>query len=161
MIFFSRDLQQGTGKTSTILACARKINGPKYSSMILEVHSHSPYRPLSVWGLGRGAQKDRSHYTPTHVSVLTYHPLFQQQLNASDDRGIDVVREQIVNFASSRKLFRYDVRNPICTLLSIDSLSPIYLPLLPGIHNAPRLEKTNMKCLPDQIVKHSTKSLCN
>ena len=52
----------GTGKTSTILACARKINGPKYASMILE-------------------------------------------LNASDDRGIDVVREQIVNFASSRKLF--------------------------------------------------------
>lgn len=52
----------GTGKTSTILACARKINGPKFSSMILE-------------------------------------------LNASDDRGIDVVREQIVNFASSRKLF--------------------------------------------------------
>lgn len=52
----------GTGKTSTILACARKINGDNYSSMILE-------------------------------------------LNASDDRGIDVVREQIVNFASSRKLF--------------------------------------------------------
>lgn len=52
----------GTGKTSTILACARKINGDKYASMILE-------------------------------------------LNASDDRGIDVVREQIVNFASSRKLF--------------------------------------------------------
>lgn len=52
----------GTGKTSTILACARKMNGPKASSMILE-------------------------------------------LNASDDRGIDVVREQIVNFASSRQLF--------------------------------------------------------
>jgi replication factor C subunit 3/5 len=42
----------GTGKTSTILAVARKINGPKYQSMVLE-------------------------------------------LNASDDRGIDVVREQI------------------------------------------------------------------
>jgi replication factor C subunit 3/5 len=52
----------GTGKTSTILACARKVHGPKFSSMILE-------------------------------------------LNASDERGIDVVREQIKNFASSRQLF--------------------------------------------------------
>ena len=40
------------GKTSTILALARKLNGTKYQSMILE-------------------------------------------LNASDDRGIDVVRDQI------------------------------------------------------------------
>lgn len=38
----------GTGKTSTILACARKLNGPKFKNMVLE-------------------------------------------LNASDDRGIDVV----------------------------------------------------------------------
>lgn len=27
----------GTGKTSTILACAKKLNGPRYSSMVLEV----------------------------------------------------------------------------------------------------------------------------
>ncbi len=52
----------GTGKTSSILAMARKINGPRYKSMVLE-------------------------------------------LNASDDRGIDVVRHQIRDFASSRKLF--------------------------------------------------------
>jgi replication factor C subunit 3/5 len=52
----------GTGKTSTVLACARKLNGPNFQSMILE-------------------------------------------LNASDDRGIDVVRNQIKSFASSKKLF--------------------------------------------------------
>ncbi|KAL1934223.1 hypothetical protein VTP01DRAFT_6405 [Rhizomucor pusillus] len=52
----------GTGKTSTILACARKLYGDNYKSMILE-------------------------------------------LNASDDRGIDVVREQIKNFASTRTIF--------------------------------------------------------
>jgi replication factor C subunit 3/5 len=52
----------GTGKTSTILACARKLNGPRYASMILE-------------------------------------------LNASVDNGIDVIREQVKGFASSRQLF--------------------------------------------------------
>ena len=29
----------GTGKTSTILACARKLNGPHYASMILELNA--------------------------------------------------------------------------------------------------------------------------
>ena len=52
----------GTGKTTTILAIARQLYGPRYSSQILE-------------------------------------------LNASDERGIDVVREQIKDFASSRQLF--------------------------------------------------------
>uniref|UniRef100_A0A1J3I3Q0 Replication factor C subunit 5 n=1 Tax=Noccaea caerulescens TaxID=107243 RepID=A0A1J3I3Q0_NOCCA len=49
----------GTGKTSTILAVSRKLYGPKYRNMILE-------------------------------------------LNASDDRGIDVVRQQIQDFASTQ-----------------------------------------------------------
>lgn len=50
----------GTGKTSTILACARKLYEPhQFNQMVLE-------------------------------------------LNASDDRGIDIVRGRILNFASSR-----------------------------------------------------------
>ncbi|GAB5355133.1 hypothetical protein AAMO2058_000180000 [Amorphochlora amoebiformis] len=57
----------GTGKTSTILACARKLNGDNFGSMVLE-------------------------------------------LNASDDRGISVVRNQIKGFASSRQLFRKGIK---------------------------------------------------
>lgn len=53
----------GTGKTSTILACARKLYEPQqFGQMVLE-------------------------------------------LNASDDRGIDIVRNQILNFASSRGMY--------------------------------------------------------
>ncbi|CAG8446236.1 1760_t:CDS:10 [Ambispora leptoticha] len=52
----------GTGKTSTILACAQKLYGPKWKSMIME-------------------------------------------MNASDTRGIDTVREEIKTFASTRKIF--------------------------------------------------------
>ncbi|KAJ2160692.1 Subunit of heteropentameric Replication factor C (RF-C) [Coemansia sp. RSA 552] len=52
----------GTGKTSTILAIARKLYGKNISSMVLE-------------------------------------------LNASDDRGIDVIRNQIKTFASTRTVF--------------------------------------------------------
>lgn len=53
----------GTGKTSTILACARKLYGPQqFGQMVLE-------------------------------------------LNASDDRGIDIVRGQILNFASSKGMY--------------------------------------------------------
>jgi len=52
----------GTGKTTTILAAARELNGPKYQAMTLE-------------------------------------------LNASDDRGIDVVRNQIKTFASTKQIW--------------------------------------------------------
>lgn len=57
----------GTGKTSTILACARNMYGPSFKSMVLE-------------------------------------------LNASDDRGINVVRDQIKNFASTRRIFSSGVK---------------------------------------------------
>lgn len=53
----------GTGKTSTILACARKLYEPQqFGQMVLE-------------------------------------------LNASDDRGIDIVRNQVLNFASSKGMY--------------------------------------------------------
>ncbi|PXF40091.1 Replication factor C subunit 5 [Gracilariopsis chorda] len=57
----------GTGKTSTILACAKQMYGPTYKSMILE-------------------------------------------LNASDDRGISVIRDQIKSFASTRRMFSSGVK---------------------------------------------------
>ena len=57
----------GTGKTSTILAIAKQLYGPKWQSMTLE-------------------------------------------LNASDDRGIDVVRDQIKSFAGTKKLFSTGVK---------------------------------------------------
>lgn len=55
------------GKTSTIMACAKKMYGEHYSSMTLE-------------------------------------------LNASDDRGIDVVRNQIKEFAGTKKLFSSGIK---------------------------------------------------
>lgn len=69
----------GTGKTSTILAVARRIYGPNYKKQILEVCSFGQV----VCGVSDRFSK----------------------LNASDDRGIDVVREQIKNFAETRTLY--------------------------------------------------------
>ena len=69
----------GTGKTSTILAVARRIYGPDFRKQILEVHTKPAY--------------------------FVYAYSSRPQLNASDDRGIDVVREQIKQFAETRTLF--------------------------------------------------------
>lgn len=82
----------GTGKTSTILAVAKQIYSPKeFNSMVLEVSNSVPVwcRQLSVrnW---------------KYVSTCLWKCL---QLNASDDRGIDIVRGQILSFASTRTIF--------------------------------------------------------
>lgn len=68
----------GVGKTSTIMACAQKMYGPRYKSMILE-------------------------------------------LNASDDRGIEIVRDEIKNFASTRTIFNSGVK--LVVLDEADSLT--------------------------------------
>ena len=80
----------GTGKTSTILACARQLGGPHYASMTLEAFFF--FLRFSI-------------FLP-----------FCMQLNASDERGIDVVRQQIKDFASTQTIFR--LVRCICRLFS-------------------------------------------
>lgn len=89
----------GTGKTSTIVACAKRLYGKQWKSMTLEV--------LPLWIVA--------------VSMaLTWCCV--SQLNASDDRGIGVVRDQIKNFAGTMKLFSKGVK--LVILDEADAMTP-------------------------------------
>lgn len=70
----------GTGKTTTILACAREIYGDEVTSMVLE-------------------------------------------LNGSDDRGINVVREQIKEFSSTNNMLQQSSRLKLVILDEADSMT--------------------------------------
>ena len=82
----------GTGKTSTILACARQLYGKKeFDSMVLEV---------------RGGGGRRGSLWHSVVVLCCSLLVVSLQLNASDDRGIDIVRGPILTFASTRTIFK-------------------------------------------------------
>ena len=70
----------GTGKTSTILACAKKLYGENYRNMILE-------------------------------------------LNGSEERGINIIREQIKDFSTSTQITKCNINFKLIILDEADSMT--------------------------------------
>ena len=70
----------GTGKTSTILACARKLYKENYKSMVLE-------------------------------------------LNGSEDRGINIIRDQIKDFSTSSQFNKMNINFKLIILDEADSMT--------------------------------------
>ncbi|KAI0792023.1 P-loop containing nucleoside triphosphate hydrolase protein [Abortiporus biennis] len=98
----------GTGKTSTILAVARRIYGKDYKKQILEASSFYilvPYSPDRTPAIPNVVLLLDLKLGPRRLLRCMYANADAVRLNASDDRGIDVVREQIKNFAETRTLF--------------------------------------------------------
>ena len=84
----------GTGKTSTILACAKEIYKPKeFNSMVLELNASDD----------RGKQVHAAIFTSA-VAILKHLSGYLDNLSFFFT-GINVVRGQILNFASTRTIF--------------------------------------------------------
>ncbi|RWS26489.1 replication factor C subunit 5-like protein [Leptotrombidium deliense] len=113
----------GTGKTSTILTIAKQLYSPsEFPSMVLEVNTLILDIICKVGLYYHYLGLYRKCYTVIqfdnvfifiqcmlrmHISKIVYvgFNLFEQ-LNASDDRGIDIVRGPIMSFASTKTIFK-------------------------------------------------------
>ena len=77
----------------------RSSNGTSQASAQAK---HPPSRPVHISSTG----KITSRWCLRCADAQSLGPFKPSQLNASDDRGIDVVRDQIKTFASTRTVFK-------------------------------------------------------